>query len=111
MGYKGDVLIVLGVLLIVVAFFMGYGLYNSASNYSLLQSSNKISGNNITNSFNSLANDISTVLTGPTYEVIQIIILFLFASIGYKIADLGIRLNSITLDFTTTVEEKQKNKK
>ncbi len=111
MGYKGDVLIVLGVLLIVVAFFMGYGLYNSASNYSLLQSSNKISGNNITNSFNSLANDISTVLTGPTYEVIQIIILFLFASIGYKIADLGIRLNSITPDFTTTIEEKQKNKK
>ncbi len=110
MAYKGDILIVLGVLLIVIAFFMGYGLYNSASKSSLLQTSNKISGNNITNSFNTLATNISNVLSGPIYEIIQIIILFLFASIGYKIADLGIRLNSV-IEIEEQIEEKPKNKK
>lgn len=105
MAYKGDILIVLGVLLIVIAFVLGYNLYNSASASSLFQTSNKISGNNITNSFNTLATNISNVLSGPIYEIIQIIILFLFASIGYKIADLGIRLNSLI-----TIPEKSSSK-
>ncbi|MGC8479879.1 MAG: hypothetical protein ACP5M9_04435 [Candidatus Micrarchaeia archaeon] len=94
MSYKGDVLIVLGVILIVITFIMGYSLYNSAKQIQLTQQNN-ISGNNITESFNQFVNNLNYTLTGPISDAIQIIILFLFGSIGYKIADLGIRINSL----------------
>ncbi|MEM0201172.1 MAG: hypothetical protein QXD23_02090 [Candidatus Micrarchaeaceae archaeon] len=106
MSYKGDVLIVIGVLIIVITFILGYGLYNSTKQMQLLQSSVAISGNNITNSFNQLATNISTSLNGPFYIIIDIIILFLFASIGYKIADLGIRINSI-IEITPNSKKKE----
>ena len=111
MSYKGDVLIVIGVLIIVITFILGYGLYTSTNQAKLLQPSGNISSNNITNSFNELATNISTNLNGPIYTIVDVIILFLFASIGYKIADLGIRINAIPQNHQNQIDNNQKKNK
>ena len=95
MSYKGDVFIIIGVLLIILSFILGYGMYTSLHQAQITQQTPQINGNNITNSFNQFASSLSYSINGPIYYAIEIILLFLFASIGYKIADLGIRLNSV----------------
>ncbi len=111
MSYVGTAFIIVGFLLIIFSFALGYGMYNSLRQLQITQQTPQINGSNLNSSFNQLATNISLSINNPIYYIIEIIILFLFASIGYKIADLGIRTNSISnKDYSSEkIEKSNKN--
>ncbi|MGC8538896.1 MAG: hypothetical protein ACP5MK_03450 [Candidatus Micrarchaeia archaeon] len=98
MSYFGYALITIGILVILFTFYLGYSMYNSIG-YSLQAQPRATSQSNasINSTISSISNSINSVtsqVSSMGYIVIQILLLFLFASIGYKIADLGIKTNS-----------------
>jgi len=85
----GYALIALGIILLLVTFFIGYGLYASLNSegYTPLPNTPSING-----SISTLTSTLATTAKETGFIFLQIFILFLFASIGYKFADLGIKI-------------------
>ncbi len=87
----GDFLLVLGICMILFAFYEGYAVFNA-----------NFSSNGTVSTASSNATD-SIIITAvesllPTkefaYGIIKVLVLFLFGSLGYKISSLGIEVNS-----------------
>ncbi|MDE1869811.1 MAG: hypothetical protein KGH71_02375 [Candidatus Micrarchaeota archaeon] len=96
MNYLGYGTFALGVIIILFTFLLGYGIYvsvgNSATSYSPQQS---FSGggslnDSITQITASLSQSVYALVRSSTYIVLEVVILFLFATVGYKIAKLGV---------------------
>ncbi len=90
--YFGYILLAVGLLLLAFTFLLGYGLYQTFISSSFSYTGQKVSGDNLTAVVGSALGSIASNANSNLYSVISIILLFLFASIGYKIAFLGIRL-------------------
>lgn len=87
-NYLGYSLVLLGILIIIFAFILGYGLYLSLPSS---QSTYQINATGINDSVKSALENINNnVNTNLSYSI-KIILFFFFASVGYKIADLGIK--------------------
>ncbi len=91
----GNILMVVGILIILFSLYLGYGLYESVISkaYSPVQQQGQGSGinatlSNINSSLGTLTLNVSTFI----YFGVAVLLLFLFASIGYKIVDLGIKM-------------------
>jgi len=93
MSYKGDVFIAVGVIVILAALYLGYSLYTSVQSNNTLQTQTQAGAGSINSSFSSLSNNISNTIRVNAYYLIEIVVLFLFASIGYKIALIGMTIN------------------
>ncbi|MGB9732695.1 MAG: hypothetical protein ACP5P2_01215 [Candidatus Micrarchaeia archaeon] len=87
----GYFLIALGVVLLLLTFLMGYGLYESLSTQSYVQSGQP-SPSNVTGAISSLTSNLSLTARETGFIFLEIIVLFLFANIGYKLSYLGIKL-------------------
>ena len=104
--YLGYALIIAGILVILFTFGVGYSIYINASQmasyYSTVTgvggSSSPGNGgissaaNAISSSISGMANSIYAVIGSTTYIGIEIAALFLFGSVGYKLAALGITM-------------------
>ncbi len=90
-SYASSALIISGILIIVFALFLGYGLYQAQQNISKLPSQTSQSAS-INSSISNLTTDLGTTLNNNMGTFIRLIILYLFANIGYKLASLGIEL-------------------
>ena len=93
--YLGYILIGLGIVIILFALVLGYGVYISASgsaNSAALISPS--AGNTINGSVSALTSSMQSTATVGTYTAIEIAALFLIASIGYKISYLGLQMNN-----------------
>ncbi len=93
-AYLGYALIAVGLALLAFTFLLGYGLYQNFTAGSLTYSVQKVTGNNLTAVVGSALGSIASNANSNMYSAISIVVLFLFASIGYKIAFLGIKLVS-----------------
>ncbi len=92
--YIGYALIGLGVIIILFSLLLGYGIYVSASsNLNDIALISPSGGNTINGSVSILSSNLQSTATTGTYAAIEVIVLFLFASIGYKLAYLGIQMN------------------
>ncbi len=92
--YLGYILIGLGIAIILLALVLGYGVYISASgniNSAALASPSRNS--TINGSVSTLASNLQNTATVGTYTAIEIAVLFLIASIGYKLSYLGLQMN------------------
>lgn len=88
---------VFGVLIILVTLYMGYGLYNSMMAYARApppqpQQQNSTAQSISSAIYSAIGNHLPT--SNLFFYFLDILLLFLFASIGYKIAALGIHMNS-----------------
>ena len=101
----GYALIALGIIVLLVTFLMGYGLYENLSTQNYIPATGS-SGSNITSSISTLTGSLGTTAKETSIIFLQIVILFLFASIGYKITYLGIKLTAGSEE----KEEKEKKK-
>ena len=102
--YLGYALLAVGLMMLVFTFLLGYGIYQTATAGGMTASAANISGNNITSVVGSALQTVTTPLNSTIYVVISIAVLFLFASIGYKISMIGIKI----LDSNEKTEEKGK---
>lgn len=86
----GYAMITFGIILLLIAFLLGYGLYQSLNGeaFGPMQAQG---GQSINSTLSSFTNNLTTVIKETSYIFLQIIVLFLFASIGYKFAYLGIK--------------------
>ncbi len=87
----GYVLIAIGIILLLFTFLVGYGLYQSLNSEQYMTQTPQNS--NITVSIYSLTNNLSNTAKETGFIFLQIILLFLFANIGYKFVYLGIKMN------------------
>jgi hypothetical protein len=96
-SYMGYVLIGVGVVIILMTLVLGYGVYIGASNnINDLSLAGPTQNSNINGSISTLTNGIQVTATTGTYTLIEVAVLFLFASIGYKVSYLGIQMNNGT---------------
>ncbi len=93
MSYKGDAFVVVGVAVILISMLLGYGLYTNAQRNSALGSQLQGSGSNISASVSSLSTGLNNTVSTSAYYIIEVLVLFLFANIGYKIALIGIKIS------------------
>jgi len=105
--YLAYALIAIGMILLAITFLIGYGLYTSLSEqssaYAPVPSTQQNSS--ITGSISTLTSNLGSTARTTSYIILQIIILFLFASVGYKIAFIGVKL----MNGNEQVPSKQKN--
>ncbi|MCL5008601.1 MAG: YdgA family protein [Candidatus Marsarchaeota archaeon] len=92
MSYKGDVLIIVGVAIILLALYLGYTVYTDVQAANALQPQQQQSAN-INASISALTSNASSSIRTSSYYIIEVLILFLFASIGYKISLIGTKIN------------------
>ena len=91
-AYLGYALLGIGIAILVITLLLGYGIYQNETTQSIFQSTSAVSGSNLTAVVgNTLANYLSP-LNSSIYTIIAIIVLFLFATIGYKLALLGVNI-------------------
>ena len=91
-AYLGYALLGVGIALLAITFLLGYGIYQNETTQSVFQPTSSASGGNLTAVVgNTLANYLFS-LDSSIYTIIAIIVLFLFATIGYKIALLGVNM-------------------
>lgn len=102
--YLGYALLAVGLIMLVFTFLLGYGIYQTAIAGGLTTPTVNISGNNITAVVGSALQSVTLPLNSTIYIAISIAVLFLFASIGYKIAMIGIKI----LDSNEKTEKKEK---
>jgi hypothetical protein len=104
--YLAYVLIAIGIILLAITFLIGYGLYTSLSEQSSAYAPVPSTQNSsITGSISILTSNLGSMVRTTSYIILQIIILFLFASVGYKIAFIGVKL----MNGNEQVPSKQKN--
>jgi hypothetical protein len=92
--YLGYILIGLGIVIILLALLLGYGIYISASGN--LNSASLVSpsgSSTINGSVSNLTTGLQGIAAIGTYTAIEVAVLFLIASIGYKLSYLGLQMN------------------
>ncbi len=104
MLYRGDVLIAVGVALILITLCIGYVLYTNVEQANALQQKQQ-NTQSLNASVGYLSSGITNIVKTSAYYIVEVIILFLFASIGYKIASIGMEVNR---DYVT--QEKRQSK-
>ncbi len=94
-SYLGYALIGVGIAIILLALLLGYGVYSSANGdlNSLALIGTGSGSSTVNGSISALTANLQSTATVGTYTAIEVIVLFLFASIGYKIAYLGVQMN------------------
>ena len=90
--YLGYALFVLGLLLILLALLLGYGLYISLSSYSPVYAPLAGSNSSIPASINNFSFSLSSQFSVIFVSAIKVGLFFLFASVGYKFATIGMEL-------------------
>lgn len=93
MSYKGDALIAVGVAVILIAMLLGYELYVGAQRSMVLGSQQQGANGGINASSDNLIAGLNGTVSTSAYYIIEILVLFLFANIGYKIALIGTKIN------------------
>ncbi len=93
MAYLGYILISLGILIILFTFLIGYGLYEQANSKANAPYSQPAQNATVGGILGPLTSDLSSTINTGTYLSVEVIVLFLFASIGYKIAMIGVQIN------------------
>jgi len=98
MSTLGDAFIIVGAALLLVTLFLGYSLYIdvSTNQNSYFPAKTAISNSSVNSAVSTLVDNMSFTLSAETLILIKIILLFLFGSIGYKFASLGIDANKAT---------------
>lgn len=91
-AYIGYALLAVGIVLLIITFLLGYGVYQNATADSMIQQSSKMAGNNLTAVIGSSIQSATAPIDSGIYAIISIAVLFLFASIGYKMALLGTKV-------------------
>ncbi len=93
-NYLAYALIAVGIILLAVTFLIGYGLYMDLnSQFSAYAPATPSPQNSsIASSISSLTSGLGSTAKTSSFIMLQIIILFLFASIGYKVAYIGVKL-------------------
>jgi tellurite resistance protein TehA-like permease len=95
MSIFGDALIIVGIGMLLFSFFVGYLIYTDITqnpgNY--VWSTNPNPSSPINASVSDLINNLSLTVDSESLIAVRVVILFLFASVGYKIAELGMRAN------------------
>ena len=76
-----------------VTLFLGYGLYQSVQRAEVLQQQASPGITSINASVGNLSSGIIETIRSGAYYLVEVVILFLFASIGYKIALIGMEIN------------------
>ena len=87
----GYLLLSLGIAIILFTFLVGYGFYQKVLTSSSITGSQQTYGN-VSSEIGSLTSGLTQTAKEGTLLGINVLILFLFASIGYKIAMIGIHL-------------------
>lgn len=102
----GNALIVAGVAVILISLFLAYSLYQSLPNLAPVPFTTNA---NVTASSaaGALVNNISATVAQESYIILKIIIFFLVASIGYKLAHLGIDANKAAPNEAEKEEEEE----
>lgn len=91
----GSILLLLGIILLIFTFYIGYTLYLNVHALSMappsIQTVSNLNASELPSAIaNNLINSIPT--SNLFYYVISVMLLFLFANIGYKFALLGIKV-------------------
>ena len=86
----GYALLVIGILLMLFSFLLGYSIYTNLANNNVGPA--QIGGNTLNDTVRSGLQSADTTLYSGIYTTIDVLVLFLFASIGYKLAFLGIHI-------------------
>lgn len=90
MAVLGDSLMAIGIVLLAATLFLGYGIYSNPSTPASMPVGNATTVNG---ALNSIIGNMTLALSSETAVFIRIILLFLFASVGYKFVSLGISAN------------------
>jgi hypothetical protein len=90
----GYALIVAGILILSLTFVLGYVIYVNASQASGLNPITSGPTGSINSTVSNLANSLSSTLTAESIILVKVVLLFLFANIGYKFVALGIKANA-----------------
>ena len=90
--YLGYALFVFGLLLILLALLLGYGLYISLSSYSQVYAPLAGSNSSIPASINNFSFSLSSQFSEIFVSAIKVGLFFLFAGVGYKFATIGMGL-------------------
>lgn len=91
-AYVGYALLVTGIAILMLTMLVGYGQYQTVVSGGNSYQQQKVSGGNITQVVGSALGNISSSANSSIYMIISVILLFLFANIGYKISFLGIKM-------------------
>ena len=103
MGYAGYALIALGIVVLLFTLTLGYALYisfgNSASSYLPQQAATAPNGigslnASVSGAIGAFTQNTYSLVRSDIYMGLEIAVLFLFASIGYKISLLGVKMSS-----------------
>jgi uncharacterized membrane protein len=94
MSILGDALIIAGILILSLTFVLGYVIYVNASQASGPNSVTSGPTNSINSTVSNLANGLSSTLAAESIILVKVVLLFLFANLGYKFVVLGIKANA-----------------
>ncbi|MEM3875471.1 MAG: hypothetical protein QXP35_00130 [Candidatus Micrarchaeaceae archaeon] len=111
----GYILISIAILIFAFTFMSAYNLYRNLNSHAtaLYNNSYSTQEKNITSIATSFTNSLSSMTSTANslgYTLLEIMILFLFANIGYKIGYFGINIININKSNVLKVEEKRQNK-
>jgi hypothetical protein len=91
--YIGYALLATGLLILIFTLLLGYAIYQNVRAESMITATNQnVAGNNVTAVIGSVLENATSPLDSSIYTIISIVVLFLFASVGYKIALLGVHI-------------------
>ncbi|MGC8648720.1 MAG: hypothetical protein ACP5UN_00665 [Candidatus Micrarchaeia archaeon] len=112
MGYA---LIIVGLIIIIFVFATGYSLYqNTISAVNFIQPSVGLNGsigvkvNSTLASLNSIGPEFRYIGENGMYLFISVLLLFLFAGIGYKIAFIGVQMLKTETTYLTNKDRSNK---
>ena len=112
MSLFGNALIVAGIAVLLVVLYLGYSFYNSVSSMQFTTSVATTSdSSSVASAVNTLVNGLLSNTNSYFIVIIKIILLFLFASIGYKFAILGINENKAVAEAIAEASEQKEDEK
>ncbi|MGC8629064.1 MAG: hypothetical protein ACP5T4_02540 [Candidatus Micrarchaeia archaeon] len=109
MSALGNGLIIIGLAILAGTFYLGYESYTGITSLQLITS--LPANTNVTKSVSSMANAIVSNSNSALVVILKIIILFLFASIGYKFVALGINQNKASIEIQKELKEMSEESK
>ncbi len=116
MSASGNALIVAGILVLAGVIYIGYTLYLGINSVSLTVLPNLPANESVSKSVNALVSGLLSSSNSFLLVFLKVIILFLFAGIGYKLAALGISQNKAVAEIeneakaASSVQEAEKGK-
>ncbi len=98
MSSSGTAMVTVGIILLAVAVFFGYLVYTGTSTesestlISEIRNVSSASGNSVSGTAG-FAVDLSPIFIESTFLIVKILVLMLFANVGYKFVSLGLQEN------------------